>query len=251
MPILLSPYAVYQHSTTGVKLVKAALRKLGAIASGEEINGNELADALEEINRMLDNWNTEELLVHVVNRNAYTISAAITSLEIGPGGNLDQVRPQRIEAGQPWISEDSLEYPITVWQQDRWASIVDKSITGRPYILYYEAKHPLGVINLWPVTDKSYDFIIYTWNLLSQISNINQAMAFPPGYADAIVYELAIRLAPEYGKAVPPAVAIAAVQTKANVKRINSITPELRVDNALLVRRGRGRYDIKSGGWIP
>ncbi|KKK90922.1 hypothetical protein LCGC14_2718160, partial [marine sediment metagenome] len=45
MPVLLSPYAIYQHNTTGAKLVKAALRKLGVIESGQELNGNELADA--------------------------------------------------------------------------------------------------------------------------------------------------------------------------------------------------------------
>ncbi len=248
MPIIPSPFASFQHSTSGATLTKAALRKLGASASGEEINGNELSDALEEINRMLDNWNTEELLVHVANRNAWTIAAATATLEIGPGGNLDQVRPQRIEQGQVWISEGGLEYPIRVWLQERWSAITDKTITGRPSILYYEANHPLGKIYLWPVTDKGYDFIIYTWNLLAQISNINQTLAFPPGYADAIVNELAIRLAPEYGKTVPPAVAIAAVQSKANVKRINDLTPELRVDAALLKRRGRITHDIKSWG---
>ena len=239
MPVIPSPSAVFKHTSSGKALTQAALRKLGAIASGEEINGNELNDALEEINRMLDNWNTEELLVHVANRTAFTIASAIASLEIGPGGNLDQVRPQRIEPGDVYISENNLEYPITVWQQERWAGISDKATTGRPRILYYEAKHPLGVINLWPVTDKSYDFIIYTWNLLAQITNIEQTLSFPPGFDDAIVYELAIRLAPEYGKPVPTEVAIAAVQTKANVKRINSLTPELRVDAALIARGGR------------
>lgn len=248
MPVIPSPSAVFKHITSGKALTKRALRKLGAIASGEELNGNELKDALEELNSMLDNWNTEELLVHVVNRNAFTIAAATATLEIGPGGNLDQVRPQRIEQGQAWISEDGLEYPIEVWLQERWSGITDKTTTGRPSILYYEAKHPLGVINLWPVTDKNYDFIIYTWNLLAQISNINQTLSFPPGYADAIVYELAIRLAPEYGKPVPPAVAIAAVQSKANVKRINDLTPELRVDAALLKRGGGATHDIKSWG---
>ena len=248
MPILLSPYAIYQHSTTGAKLVKAALRKLGVIESGEELKGNELADALEEMNRMLDNWNTEELLVHVVNRNAWTISAATSTLEIGPGGSLDQIRPQRIEPGQVFIKENEIEYPTTIWQLDRWTRIADKTTTGRPHIIYYEANHPLGKIYLWPVTDKNYDIVIYSWELLGQISNINQQMAFPPGYADAIMWELAKRLAPEYGKPVPSTVKDGAREGKANVKRINSQTPELRVDPALL-ERGAGRWNIKSYDW--
>ncbi len=246
MPVLLSPYAIYQHNTTGKKLVKAALRKLGVIESGQELNGNELADALEEINRMLDNWNTEKLLVHVLNRGARTITAATSTLEIGPGGNLDQIRPQKIEPGQAFMKQGNIEYPVDVWLLNRWTSIRDKTITGRPYILYYEANHPLGKIFLYPVTDQSYGFILYSWNLLGQISNINQAMAFPPGYADAIMYELAIRLAPEYGKTVPAVVAVAAVQTKANVKRINMKTPELRVDPALVPQGG---YWNIHGAW--
>ena len=246
MPVIPSPDVIYQHATTTKTLVKAALRKLGAIASGEEMSANELQDALEEMNRMLDNWNTERLLVHVLTRNEWTLSSSVDQVEIGAGGSLDIVRPQRIEQGDAYIKEGDQEYELEVWLRDKWARITDKTTTGRPTVLYYEASFPLGLIRLHPVTDTAnYTFILYIWTLLAQVSNVEQSLALPPGYADAITHELAIRLAPEYGKTVPPAVAIGAVSTKANVKRINSQTPILRVDNALL---DRGSYDIRTGG---
>jgi hypothetical protein len=248
MPIIASPDVIYQHATTTKTLVKAALRKIGALSRDTELSGEELQDALEEMNRMLDNWNTERLLVHVLTRNVWTIASAVDQVEIGSGGSLDVVRPQRIEQGEAYISEDGQEYELSVWLQDRWARITDKSITGRPYILYYEPSFPLGLIRFYPKTDQSYDFILYIWQLLGQVSNVEQSLNLPPGYADAITHELAIRLAPEYGKSASRELGITAAQTKANIKRINNQPPILRVDSALI---DRGRYDITSGDYWP
>jgi hypothetical protein len=251
MPIVSSPYALFQHATTSKAIVKAALRKIGAIDAGEKLSASELNGGIEELNRMLDCWNTEKLVVHVLNRTEWTLSAATESVEIGPGADLDTTRPQTIEQGDAWIRQTSdseqREYVLKVWPQNRWASINYKDQTGKPQVLYYEPSFPLGVIYLWPIPDEQYDLILYTWNLLGQVSNVEQAMALPPGYTDAIVNELAARLAPEYGVSVPPEVVAAAVTAKANIKRANIQEVETRVDDALITPR---RWDIRTGEFI-
>lgn len=251
MPIIASPFALFQHSTTTKKLVKAALRKIGALGVGEEVEAAEFVDAIDELNRMLDSWNTERLTVNVLGKTEWTLSAATENVEVGPGGSLDQVRPNRMEQGEAFIRQTgtTTEYELTVWSRERWAQISEKAETGRPRILYYEPSFPLGVIHLWPVTDQQYDLILYTWNLLSQVSNVEQALALPPAYSDAIVNELAARLAPEYGKQTPPEIAIAASQSKANLKRINQPSADARVDEAALGDARGTRFDINTGGF--
>ena len=250
MPILASPYALFQHSTTTKKLVKAALRKIGALGAGEEVAAAEFADAIDEMNRMLDSWNTERLVVNVINKNEWALSSGTSELTIGPGGNLDQIRPNVIERQGAFIRKagDNNEYELEIYSQNSWASIVDKTLTGQPRLIYYEPSFPLGKLHFWPVLDQNYNLTLYTWNLLSQVSNVEQTLALPPAYSDAIVNELAARLAPEYGKATPPEIAIAASMSKANLKRINKVTPELRVDEALT--SGQGIYDINTGDYF-
>lgn len=250
MPILASPYALFQHATTTKKLVKAALRKIGALGAGEEVQAAEFEDAIGELNRMLDSWNTERLIVNVLNKNEWSLSTGSQDLEIGPGAVLNQVRPNRIEQSEVFIRKtgDTIEYPLEIWSRERWAGITNKTQIGRPWILYYEASFPLGIIHLWPKTDLGYDLILYTWNLLSQVSNVEQTLALPLAYADAIVNELAARLAPEYGKVTPPEIAIAATMSKANLKRINKPSVEIGVDDALLEGGGR-LFDINTGWW--
>lgn len=250
MPIIASPFALYQHATTTKKLVKAALRKIGALGAGEEVPAAEFVDAIDELNRMLDSWNTERLVVNVLNKNEWTLPAATQSIEIGPGASLDQVRPNRIEDEQAFIRKtgDTIEYPLESWSRERYACIAEKNQTGRPQVVYYAPSFPLGVIHFYPVLDQSYDLILYTWNLLSQVSNVEQTLALPLAYADAIVNELAARLAPEYGKSTPPEIAIAAATSKANLKRINKPSAEVGVDEALLDTTS-GRFDINTGGY--
>lgn len=244
MPVLDSPFAFFEHRTTAKALIKASLRKLGVIGVGENPEANEFTEALEEFNRMVDSWNTERLTVPVVNRSEYTIGSGVDFLEIGPSGNIDWERPLKLEPDDAYIRETgtTTEYPLKVWSRERWGSIPDKGQTGKPSVLYYEPQFPRGVIRLWPKTDKSYDLILYTWGLLAQISNVEQTLALRPAYADAMVHELAARLAPEYGKSVPPEVALGAAQGKANLKRINHPAADARVEDALLP--SGGGYDI-------
>ena len=245
MPIISSPWALYQHSTTKKKIIKAALRKIGALGAGEEPDAGMFQDALDELNRLLDSWNTERLTVNVINKNEWTISASVSFLTIGPNAQLDQIRPAQLEAGSVFLKDGDIEYEVCPYNQEQWAAIHDKTLTGRPTVFYYEQSFPLGRINFFPITDKQYNLILYTWNLLSQVSNIEQALALLPGYTKAIVLGLAIDLAPEYGKQAPGEVLAGFIEAKSNLKRINKVTPELRVDDALL--SDNGFYDITRG----
>jgi hypothetical protein len=53
------------------------------------------------------------------------------------------------------------------------------------------------------------------------IDGATTELTLPPGYKEAIVHNLAIKLAPEYGKSAPVEVINSAVEGKASIKRLN------------------------------
>ena len=73
---------------------------------------------------------------------------------------------------------------------------------------------------------------------------LDTEIVMPAGYEDAMVYNLAVRLAPDYGKQVSADIAAMAMETKGNVKRSNHRSSYLEVDAALLPRT---RYNILTG----
>jgi hypothetical protein len=75
--------------------------------------------------------------------------------------------------------------------------------------------------------------------------DLDTEIELPPGYEDAIIYNLSVRLAPEYGKPMRADLVGLAMDSKANVKRSNMTPQIMEVDDALLLLRGT--TDILTG----
>lgn len=70
---------------------------------------------------------------------------------------------------------------------------------------------------------------------------------FDRGYENAIIFNLAVYMAPDYDKMPSPLVLQMAENYKRNIKRQNLHVPELTYDPQIAARRGGRRYDIYDG----
>ena len=252
MPVLASLNDIYRVRTSAQDIIKEALELIGVLDPSEPLSAADLTSALRTFNFMLDSWNTEKLTIYALVRNSLTLTAGQQSHTVGPAGDLDIPRPQSIEQGQAFITGGTLgttEREIEIYNQHQWAAILDKSTSSIPSRLYYETAFPLGVIWLDPKPDVAYSLLLYTEQMLAQafMDSVNSDVALPPGYAEAIVHNLAIRLAPEFGKEPPAAVIEGAVTGKANIKRANQKPVYLSMDSAIV---GAGRWDITTGEFV-
>jgi hypothetical protein len=255
MPVLGAVNDIYRVRSSTQDILKRALRLIGVVASGEPLPADQLKDGLEAFNDMVDVWNTEKLIIWVLARNTFTLTIGTNPFEIGPGvaaPGLNAPRPNRIEQGQAWITGGTLgttETELEVLTLQQWASEQLPDSSGIPSELYYEPTFPLGKIRFDVKPDAAYTLILYLEQMLSQVfvDGTTSELALPPGYKDAIVHNLAIRLAPEYGKPAPPEVVISAVEGKASVKRLNQKPLYLYGDPELTARRGASLSDFLRG----
>ena len=147
----------YKIALSGGKIIKRALRVIGAIGTGDNPSASEQTDALEALNGMLDAWNTEDLTVPARTKTAKVLTPGTQSYTIGEAGVIDVARPPQIVAGDAMVLDGSLEFPLTVFNGEQWAGIYQKAVTSaRPSVLYYEATAPLGTIYLWQIPDAAY-----------------------------------------------------------------------------------------------
>src|SRR3990167_6301612 len=210
------------------------MRQVGSVESGETPTTDEQTDGLAIGNRMLDAWTAERLLCFSVQRTTHTLVASTNPQTIGSGGNIDTDRPVKIEQAGLIVAGEDNEYPIRVFfSVGEYARIVNKETeTGIPLALYYDAAFPLGKIYLYPVPDAANTLVLYRWTPLTSIATVGTTVTYPPGYEEAFVSNLAVRLAADGLGQLTEAVAIIARESLARIKSVNMQVPVMRNDAA-------------------
>lgn len=228
-------------------LIKGSLRLLGAIAQGETPSSNESTDALAALNDMLDSWSNEGLMLFNRSIETFSLVSSQSSYTFGTGGDFNSARPIRLIQAKAKQSGNDAETSVRVLNSDEWSRITDTTIESNlPLSIYYNDSYPLGTVYVWPVPSATASLILYSDKPLSNFSLIADTVSLPPGYKEAMRYNLAMRLAPEYGRGISQDIASIAIESKANLMRTNTETVLMQSDVLNLVG-GRKTFDIYSG----
>ena len=225
-------------------LIARAIRMLIQTSSGEAPTTQELTDGLEALNAMLDSWRNERLMCYAMQDEIVTMVSGTSTYTVGATGSTVINRPVRIDSA--YVIYNSVSYPVDVYTQDQYAAIPYKTQQSNfPNILYYAPDTPNGTIYPYPVPNATSDLHILTWTPLLYFPTAATTTIFPPGWAEAIATNLAIKIAPEYQQVVSKDIADAAKQAKAGIKRANNDTPVATFDGTLMNNRW---YNWRLGG---
>lgn len=224
-------------------LIRSSLRLIGQLGPGRGPNVSETTDALFVLNAMLESFSIESLNIYAVQRKVYSPPAGATSYRIGCGGELSlNTRPVRIEGAERVYAGATCGTALTLIGRDEWT----KGQCG----VYYDGGWPCGTIYLDRALQSGEQLALWVWGLLTgPIEDVDETVSFPPGYADAIRYQLAVRLAPEWGKAPRPDVMQLAVDALAKVKSFNSSPPPVMDASDGGALSCGGNYDICSDSY--
>lgn len=237
---------------TGSSLVHSAMRLIQVSAQDTDLTASELQDGIEVLNRMIDQWGVEELMLYQVTRESFSSVANQQMYTIGNGGDFDTIRPTKIIGAYFTLSNGSLpvDYPINILGWDDFNAIRLKTLTTNfPMYLYYQPDFPLGKIYIYPLFASSAESLTLTsWKPLGLISDPAATIELPPGYWDAIVFNLAVRMAEEYQFDIRPQTAAIAQNGLRLIKRMNQRVTTLQTDPALMTRNQR-RYNVYSDSW--
>lgn len=235
-------------ATTALDLIKGAMRPLNVLTGNTALTASESADALQALNWMLESWaNSNLTLFHTV-RERFTLPSGVNPVTYGPLGNLDAVRPVAIK--QAVVTIVTVDYPVQILGYDDYEAIRLKTLqTAWPTYLYYEPDYPLGKVFTWPVNSGN----VMTFGVekpLQGFATLYDVVSLPPGYADAIRFNLALRLAPEYQITAGPDLMQLAERALKAIKHTNGrIPPTVQSDPMLGTTNQKGGYIIYSDGY--
>ncbi len=235
---------------TARELIASSLRLIGVLASGETANSNEANDGLNSLNQMLSSWSNENLVVYQKVRDEFTLTAADGSYTWGTtagAGNFTTARPiEVISAKLELQGTDPQEIPLKILTIEEYANLSMKELSSSiPQAVYFDGAFPNLGVNFYPVPSDAEHVVFYSLKPFTTLA-LADTISFPPGYEKAIRYNLAIDLAPEYGRAPDQLILQQAMECKAEIKRKNSKhTPLMRTD--IPAGSGKTSFDYRTG----
>jgi hypothetical protein len=253
-------------------LITSTLKLIGAISGVETPSPDQLVDALARLNDMIDAWAANSMAIFQVVRTEHPLTAGkqVYTIGEGPGqtaasADFVAVRPIWIQragvittAGPPpppptvpltltapilppgpppapTTNPADLELPVRILNADEWAAISVKGVTSTlSWYLWNDFAYPHSHLSVWPVPSANYRLVLYVPTPVSRFTSPVASIAFPPGWSEALRYNLALRLCPEWGRPIDPVIAGFAQQSFATLQRSNTRPQLLGMDAALI-----------------
>lgn len=236
--------------SVATELLYPALRLAGILgAPGRTASTSELADAFDALNRMLGSWTIQDEMIYTIQANRYNLSPSKTSYTIGPSGaDFNAPRPVRItQATLVLLGPSELHLPLNLLTDAQWAQRRMREVpTSVPAELYNDSAFPNSRLYLWGYPTVANDLELFTWQQLSSFASQATVVSLPPGYANAICYNLAVQLNDQFGTPIRPNVLAEARRTAARIKGNNAPSPA--VPSADFGTRGS--QDIGTFNWL-
>jgi hypothetical protein len=207
---------------------------------GDQYNALDAASSavgLRILNRMMDSWSNESLSVYNINEDTFTMTPG----QYVYSTSLLTQRPREVD--YVFVRQNNVDYQCDLISADNYSEIAYKITSGLPDQCYYNSGYPNGTLTFFPSPSTPYEAHIGYKALLETFANLTTAVSLPPGYERALVYNLALELAPAFGTQAPASVAQSAYEAKWAIKRMNYPLTEAQVNTPL----GEGLFNIYRG----
>ena len=185
--------------TTLADILKPALRRGGITTlPGTTPSVDQTTELIPETNRMLGSWNCDGHKIFTTDINRYAMTPQQTTYFIGPTGDFVAPRPTNITAANVVITSSSpeLHLPLRLLSDEEWAAHVITELPAPwPWSLYNDYNYPDSKLYLYGFPTEQNDLELFTWqDLKSDFTDVTDAVVLPPGYEEALVTHLALRV---------------------------------------------------------
>jgi len=255
--------------STAQGVIFLALRMAGRITDTQSVadDSKDVNDAFSLLVMMLAQWQRKRWLLWN-EQQASVVSTGANWYTIGPGQDFDVARPDKIHAA--WCRLQQFSYsipgdnplaeqlpfllganPLTVTHnpvdlplqiieaREDWATIAIKDLRSIPSAVFYDSAWPTGRLYFWPVPIAAqYELHIIVKASLPAYASVNDDLGLPPEYLDAVVSNLACKIALASGGQVSPLLLAEARASLNTIKLANSQIPLLSMPAFLSGHRG-------------
>lgn len=223
------------------ELIDNALLLLNISAIGDSISAEEMQATKTTLNMMLDSWNNQHASLYYVVNSSFSLTANDGSYTIGPSGaDLTATRPLRIDSAFTRLpgQANPVDYQMSQLTNQQYQDLILKNVgTSYPTHYLYTPTFPNGTLYLYPVPSVTLELHLSMWQQLIQVTALTDSISLPPGYARAILYNLAYELAPYYGRELGMShpITMTAKNSLDVIKTVNAEPGIAKIDQSLVI----------------
>src|SRR4030095_8548178 len=173
--------------TATLTLITDAAATAGVIDPIEPLPSDTAQFILRRLNRMLDTWANEQLLIF----NTYTDQLALAGGQAAYStALLAHGNPTQWDSG--FVRLSGVDYPLTFISKDAYNAIDYKPAAGIPTDIMVDTDYPYSILYLFPVPFAAMTAFLSARNVLTAAPlELASDISLPPGYEAAIVDSLA------------------------------------------------------------
>lgn len=225
--------------TTALDLINRATIMNGGRALGETLEPGAMEECFSALNSLIDTWGTDPQAAYNNQEIVVTMPPGTQSLTIGPGKQIDCVRPLRIELAYTRFGNIDRVTDILDDKSD-WDQIIIKDLgTSWPEVLWYDGGLPTGNVYFWPKPSGTVELHLTVLNYLAEYTDPNQAQTLSRGYKRALELNLAVETAPLFSLEASISLQRNAANAYRSLRRANSTVPDMDIGERRSSRLGR------------
>lgn len=192
----------YDSTWTVTEVIAAAYKKIGVGIAGETLSSQEQTDGIDVLQLMLRTWAAKGIRIWLNETQSVTLVAATTTYTLSP---------RTLEVYQAYRRTDDNDVPIRIVTREEYERIPDKTVTGAPYMVYINRTRTTTTASVYPVptaTEVADSMTVRLVNkrMIQDATAAAEDLDFPPEWIETVVYNLAVRLAPDCGITPTPLV---------------------------------------------
>ena len=216
--------------TTARELIRRSLLQLGVIANRTTLPADQAADAFATLNDLVASWALERFNVFHTPRLELVMTPGQGVYQWGPGGDIDQPRPLRLEMALLRVEDTPpYEWPVAVLTQAQYEQgVTMKQFSSLyPEAVYLESTYPLARLHVYFVPQAAHTLALFPWMRFITFASLDTQVTLPEGYERALRLGLMVELAPEYGREVSLITLRNLDEARRAIKTANTVVPTL------------------------
>lgn len=185
------------------QVITGALRKLAVLPSGGTASSAQISDAADALNAIVKAFQADGMPLWKITSTTFTVTDGTSTYTVGPSQTVNTTgKPLRVIQAF-YTPEDGTNTPMNVYNRYDFNQLPVSGAEGEPVNLYYQPLRTTGTIKLWPTPNNSTtEITIHYQTPYEDMDSASDDFDFPSEWMQAIIYNLAWALAPEYG--IPP-----------------------------------------------
>lgn len=187
------------YQLTRNDLIATALRKLGVLAAGQTPSAEDYNNGSVSLNTLVAEFRSKGMPLWARKTYSFTPTAGVGTYEIGIGKTFNTAYPLHIVQAYRQDGTNTTKIEMQIIPNYNY-NLYPTASGGTPIQLNYQPLNNYGRINLWPIPDTTATTITIVYQApFEYFVSGTDTQDFPEEWYNAIIYNLAVLLAPEWG----------------------------------------------------